>query len=233
MKIGVVVFPGSNCDRDCYDVVNHLPGSEACFLWHKSQDLQGVDGVILPGGFSYGDYLRCGAIARTSPIMRSIKRFADGGGLVLGICNGFQILTEARLLPGVLMRNRGLKFICRDVHARLENNATPFTQLGTLGQVCRIPIAHREGNYFIDEKGLKDLQAHNQIVLRYCSPTGTLGAQHNPNGALDHIAGIINREGNVLGMMPHPERCSETLLGNTAGKFIFASMLTSRLANQL
>lgn len=215
MKVGIVVFPGSNCDHDCERAVRQVAQCETKFLWHKDADLQGVDAVILPGGFSYGDYLRCGAIARVSPIMTEVVKAAKAGMPVLGICNGFQILTEAGLLPGVLMRNRSLHFICDTVSIRLERTTTTFTSKGQLHQSYRIPIAHMEGNYFIEADGLKRLQDQDQIVFRY---------ENNPNGALDDIAGVCNERGNVVGLMPHPERVCEDVLGGTDGRFFFESL---------
>ena len=230
-KIGVVVFPGSNCDHDALYAVSEVLHTPAEFIWHQSQDLAGFDAVILPGGFSYGDYLRTGAIARFSPVMTAIARFARSGGLVLGICNGFQILCEAGLLPGALMRNKGLRFICRHVDIRVETTATPFTSGVRKGQVLRIPINHGEGNYACDAATLAELKRNDQIVFRYCAPDGTLDPRANPNGALDAIAGICNRERNVLGMMPHPERAVEAALGSTDGLVILHSLLQS-LARQ-
>src|SRR3989337_2168923 len=225
VKFGVVVFPGSNCDHDAFCAVQTALGQEAAFLWHESRDLAGSDVVILPGGFSYGDYLRTGAIARFAPIMSAVKEFAASGGLVLGLCNGFQILLEAGLLPGAMLRNRDLKFICRFVHIRVENTQTPFTKACRPGQVLRIPIAHMEGNYFADPETLADLENSGQVVFRYRTPDGELSDAANPNGSLHQIAGITNREGNVLGMMPHPERASDALLGSTDGLFIFQSLV--------
>lgn len=225
MKFGVVVFPGSNCDHDAYHVVKRVAHQPVEFLWHKDTDLKGSDVVILPGGFSYGDYLRCGAIARFSPIMESIRRHADRGGLVLGICNGFQILTEAGLLPGVLLRNRGLKFICDFVHLKVEKASTPFSQMYKEGEVLRLPIAHNDGNYFADPETLLALEKKQQIVFRYCSPQGQVDDHHNPNGAARGIAGIVNEAGNVLGMMPHPERASEKELGSDDGLRLFQSLV--------
>lgn len=216
MKTGIVVFPGSNCDHDCEKAIRLVAKSQTVFLWHKDTDLKGVDVIILPGGFSYGDYLRCGAMASHSPMMKSVKEAAARGMPVIGICNGFQILTESGLLPGVLMRNRGLSFICDFVHVRLESNRTPFTRKGKKGQVSRIPIAHMEGNYFIDDDGLKRLQDNDQIVFSYIE---------NPNGARHNIAGICNVAGNVLGLMPHPERVCDADLGGTDGRFFFESLL--------
>src|SRR5580765_2214159 len=232
MKVGVVVFPGSNCDHDAYHAVKHVCGQEARFVWHKDSDLSGLDAVVLPGGFSYGDYLRTGAIARFSPVMGAVKEFAAQGGPVLGICNGFQILQEAGLLPGAMLRNRSLHFICKDVSVKVENAATAFTGACQSGQVLKIPIAHADGNYYTNPVTLAALQANAQIVLRYCTPDGKVTPEANPNGSLDNIAGIINAEGNVLGMMPHPERCSEAVLGNDEGKLIFLSMLESLKGNK-
>jgi phosphoribosylformylglycinamidine synthase I len=227
MKIGVVVFPGSNCDHDALHAATEVLHQPAEFIWHQSQDLTGFDAVILPGGFSYGDYLRTGAIARFSPVMNAIARFARSGGLVLGICNGFQILCEAGLLPGALMRNKGLRFICRHVHVRVETTATPFTSAGRAGQVLRLPIAHAEGNYFCDAATLANLKTQNQIIFRYCAPDGSNEPSANPNGSLDSIAGICNRERNILGMMPHPERAVEAALGSTDGLVVFRSLVQS------
>lgn len=225
MKFGVVVFPGSNCDHDAFCAVENALGEEAAFLWHDSRDLEGSDVVILPGGFSYGDYLRTGAIARFAPIMGAVKEFAAQGGLVLGICNGFQILLEAGLLPGAMLRNRGLKFICRPVHLRVENADTPFTNACQPGQVLEVPIAHAEGNYYADAATLDALESNGQVVFRYATPDGAITDAANPNGSLHNIAGITNRAGNVLGMMPHPERASDALLGSRDGLLIFQSLV--------
>ena len=230
-KIGVVVFPGSNCDHDALHAASEVLHQSAEFIWHQSQDLAGFDAVILPGGFSYGDYLRTGAIARFSPVMNAIARFARLGGLVLGICNGFQILCEAGLLPGALMRNQGLRFICRHVHIRVETTATPFTSAAPGGQVLRLPIAHAEGSYVCDPATLAELQNNDQIVFRYCAPDGRLDPAANPNGSLDAVAGICNRERNVMGMMPHPERAVEASLGSTDGLIVLRSLVQS-LARQ-
>lgn len=227
MKFGVVVFPGSNCDYDAYHVLLNVLKQDAFFLWHKDHDLKGADCVILPGGFSYGDYLRSGAIARFSPLMREVAEFAQRGGLVMGICNGFQILMEMGLLPGAMLRNKGLKFLCQFVHLRLEKTETPFTGLGRRGQVLRIPIAHYEGNYFAPAETLEELERGGQVIFRYCDPEGRLSEEANVNGALNSIAGIINRRGNVLGMMPHPERASEAVMGSQDGRLIFESLLKS------
>jgi len=225
MNIGVVVFPGSNCDHDCEHVFTDVLGQAVTMVWHKETSLAGLDAVILPGGFSYGDYLRTGAIARFSPVMSAVQEFAAGGGLVLGICNGFQILLEAGLLPGVMLRNESLHFICKDVCVKVENAATPFTGACESGQVLNIPIAHADGNYYVDPVTLASIQANAQVVFRYCTPDGRVTPDANPNGSLDNIAGIRNAQGNVLGMMPHPERCAESLLGNEDGRVIFASMV--------
>jgi phosphoribosylformylglycinamidine synthase I len=225
MNVGVVVFPGSNCDHDCQYVLGEILGQSVQMVWHKESSLNGLDAVILPGGFSYGDYLRTGAIARFSPVMKAVKEFAAAGGYVLGICNGFQILLEAGVLPGGMLRNRSLSFICKDVYVRVENAATPFTSRCEPAQVLKLPIAHADGNYYTDDVTLSQLKANAQIVFRYCAPDGQLTPEANPNGSLDHIAGIINAKGNVLGMMPHPERCAEEVLGNDDGRLILLSML--------
>ncbi len=227
MKFGVVQFPGSNCDHDTYHVLKRVMKQDTIFLWHKDHDLQNVDCVVLPGGFSYGDYLRSGAIARFSPLMQEVKAFASKGGMVLGICNGFQILLELGLLPGAMLRNKNLKFLCQDVHIRIENAGTVFSRAGREGQVLRIPIAHFDGNYYAPPRSLRKLEKNGQIVFRYCSPDGTLTDEDNVNGSLGNIAGIMNDEGNVLGMMPHPERASEILLGGRDGRLIFESLLQS------
>lgn len=225
MNIGVVVFPGSNCDHDCEHVFKDVLGQSVQMIWHKEASLKGLDAVVLPGGFSYGDYLRTGAIARFSPVMGAVKDFAKDGGVVIGICNGFQILLEAGLLPGAMLRNKSLHFICKDAYVRVENAATAFTGSCKPGQVLKIPIAHADGNYYTDPVTLAAVQANAQIVLRYCTPEGKVTPEANPNGSLDNIAGIINAEGNVLGMMPHPERCAEEMLGNEDGRLILASMV--------
>lgn len=227
MNIGVVVFPGSNCDHDCRHVFQDVLGQAVTMVWHKESSLAGVDMVILPGGFSYGDYLRTGAIARFSPVMQAVKQFAAGGGLVLGICNGFQILLEAGLLPGAMLRNQSLHFICRETHVKVESAATPFTSLCQSGQVLKIPIAHADGNYYTDPVTLAGLQANAQIIFRYCAADGNVTPEACPNGSLDNIAGIRNAAGNVLGMMPHPERCVEAVLGHEDGRLIFQSMIAS------
>lgn len=225
MKFGVVVFPGSNCDYDTFHAMQNVMGQETVFLWHKDHRLQGVDCVVLPGGFSYGDYLRSGAIARFSPIMTEVKKFAAAGGLVLGICNGFQILLEAGLLPGAMLRNKNLKFLCQHVYIRVENSRTAFSQVARKGQVLRIPIAHFDGNYYAPPELLAELERNGQVVFRYCDERGKLSEEANVNGSINSIAGLINRQGNVLGMMPHPERASEKILGSQDGKIIFQSMI--------
>ncbi|HHV57616.1 MAG TPA: phosphoribosylformylglycinamidine synthase subunit PurQ [Firmicutes bacterium] len=224
MKFGVVVFPGSNCDADCYHAVKNVLGAECDYLWHQDTSVAGYDAIILPGGFSYGDYLRTGAIARFSPIMAAVADFARAGGLVLGICNGFQILLEAGLLPGAMRRNAGLSFRCEFVNVRVENAATPFTSAYQAGQVLRLPIAHGEGNYYADPATLAALEAGRQVVLRYSEPDGRITPAANPNGSLGNIAALVNKEGNVLGMMPHPERSSEAILGSEDGRGILTSM---------
>ncbi len=225
MNVGVIVFPGSNCDHDAYHVARHVFGLRARFVWHKETALSDLDLVIVPGGFSYGDYLRAGAVARFSPIMERVVAFAEAGGLVLGICNGFQVLCESGLLPGALLRNASLRFACKWVHLRVENADTPFTNQLQPGQVLRIPIAHGEGNYFASEETLDMLEANRRVAFRYAAADGTLNAASNPNGSLHAIAGIINAQGNVLGMMPHPERCAESILGGTDGAHIFRSLM--------
>ena len=216
MKFGVIVFPGSNCDHDAFYAVGTNLGQPVEYIWHDSSTLGAVDAVILPGGFAYGDYLRCGAIAKFSPVMKAVRRFANDGGLVLGVCNGFQILVEAGLLPGALIRNRGLKFICREVRLRVETTDSPFTSAARKGQILRMPIAHGEGCYFADERTLDELEAEDRILFRY---------DGNPNGSLRDIAGILSRERNVMGMMPHPERATELLMGSSDGLTVFRSML--------
>ncbi len=224
MKFGVLVFPGSNCDHDAYHVISKHVGQPVSFIWHKETDLSGYDALIIPGGFAYGDYLRAGALARFSPVMNSVQQFAARGGFVLGICNGFQILCEAGLLPGALMRNRDLHFICAHVNVRVETNDTPFTNELPRGTILRLPIAHAEGNYTCDAATLAELQRENRIIFRYCDVDGHTTAAANPNGALDNIAGICNRARNVLGLMPHPERACEDLLGSADGRGLFRSL---------
>ena len=230
MKIGIVILPGSNCDHDADHVARSVIGADSVMLWHKDTDLQGVDCVVIPGGFSYGDYLRAGALAKFAPIMESVRRHATAGGLVLGICNGFQILTEAGLLPGTLMRNAHLRFLCRDIHVRTEEVDTPFTGAMETGEIIRLPIAHGEGNYYADDATLDELERNRQVVFRYCDAEGRLTEEANPNGSARNIAGICNRERNVLGMMPHPERCAETILGNADGLQIFRSLTQAMVA---
>lgn len=224
MKFGVIVFPGSNCDHDAYHVVSKHVGQPVDFIWHKETDLRGYDALLIPGGFSYGDYLRAGALASFSPVMKAIKEFAASGGFVFGICNGFQILCETGLLPGVLMRNENLHFVCKYVNIRTETVETPFTNQLEPGAVLSLPIAHAEGNYVCDAETLNSLEENSQIVFRYCDEFGELTEGSNPNGALSNIAGICNLERNVLGMMPHPERACEDLLGSVDGRDIFLSL---------
>lgn len=226
-KLGVVVFPGSNCDHDTYYVLKKILDLDVIFLWHKQASLENCDVIILPGGFSYGDYLRTGAIARFSPIMNEVIQFANKGGYVLGICNGFQILLEAGLLPGVMIRNESLNFVCRDIYLKIENKETVFTKGINGKSALKIPIAHGEGNYFADENTLKELEDNNQIVFKYCENDGSITNSANPNGSVRNIAGIINKSGNVLGMMPHPERSSDSVLGKTDGSLIFKSLVNN------
>ncbi|MBI5218173.1 MAG: phosphoribosylformylglycinamidine synthase subunit PurQ [Bacteroidia bacterium] len=225
MKFGVVIFPGSNCDHDMIYVLEYIMEQEAVKLWHKDKDLQSVDIVVLPGGFSYGDYLRSGAIAKFSPIMEEVIRFANKGGYVYGVCNGFQILCESGLLPGALLHNTNQKFICKNAYIKAMNNNTFATALTDTSKVLKIPIAHGEGRYYADEKSLKDLNYNKQILFRYCDEDGNVSEEANPNGSLYNIAGICNKKRNVVGMMPHPERASDDELGNTDGKVIFDSMI--------
>ena len=225
MRFAVVVFPGSNCDHDAHHALASVLGQEVELVWHKATDLGGADVVVLPGGFSYGDYLRCGAIARFSPVMTRVKEFAAAGGPVIGICNGFQVLLEAGLLPGGMRRNRDLKFICEHVHLRVESADTPFTRSAVSGQVLRIPIAHGEGNYYADPQTLRELGDNRQIVFRYTAPDGTRDEDWNVNGSTDAIAGICNRGRNVVGLMPHPERACEAAVGSTDGRVVFESVL--------
>ncbi|MBN1397953.1 MAG: phosphoribosylformylglycinamidine synthase subunit PurQ [Bacteroidetes bacterium] len=227
LKMGVIVFPGSNCDHDSHYVAGTMMKQEARLIWHKEGSIGDVDAVILPGGFSYGDYLRCGAIARFSPVMKDVVRFANNGGIVIGICNGFQVLTEAGLLPGVLLRNKSLLFICKYLNLRVENADTKFTSQCKQGEILEIPIAHGEGNYFTDPDTLKRLEDNRQVVFRYCDRNGSIADKANPNGSLNNIAGIINEKGNVLGMMPHPERASDPVLKHTDGRKIFESIIQS------
>jgi phosphoribosylformylglycinamidine synthase subunit PurQ / glutaminase len=231
MKFGVVQFPGSNCDDDAYHAIGSIIGQPVEFIWHQSEKVSGFDAIILPGGFAFGDYLRTGAIARFSLVMKAVDRFARSGGLVLGICNGFQILLEAGLLPGAMMRNKELRFLCRQVHVRVENTDTPFTCAARSGQILEMPIAHMEGNYFCDPATLAELERNKQIIFRYVAPDGRDAAENdreaNPNGSLYAIAGICNRERNVVGLMPHPERAVESPLGSADGLVIFRSMVAT------
>src|SRR5271169_687308 len=231
MKFGVVQFPGSNCDDDAYQAIRTVISQPVEFIWHQSENISGFDAIILPGGFAFGDYLRTGAIARFSPVMKSVDRFARSGGLVLGICNGFQILLEAGLLPGAMMRNQGPRFLCRQVHIRVESTDTPFTSAAQPGQVLKIPIAHMEGNYFCDPATLAEMERNKQVIFRYVHPGGrTAGrddSEANPNGSLSAIAGVCNRERNVVGLMPHPERAVEFALGSDDGLVILRSMVAS------
>lgn len=225
MKFGVIVFPGSNCDHDAFWTIQQVAKQPVTFLWHESHDLENCDAVIVPGGFAYGDYLRTGAIAKFSPVMDSVRKFAASGGLVLGICNGFQILCESGLLPGALMRNVGLKYVCKSVNVRVENSETPFTNCCEAGEVLTIPIGHMDGNYFCDPAVLDQLRRENRIVFRYCSASGEITPAANPNGSLENIAGICSPGGNIVGMMPHPERSAEPELGCTDGLKVFQSMV--------
>ena len=227
MKFGVLVFPGSNCDHDTYNVVSSILEQPVTYLWHASEDLEGCDAILVPGGFAYGDYLRTGAIARFAPVMQSVARFARGGGLVMGICNGFQILCEAGLLPGALMRNANQRYICRQVHLRAETAESAFTSLLTRGEVLQMPIGHMEGNYFCDEATLRALRDEDRVAFRYVNADGDVTAGANPNGSLDNIAGVLNEGRNVLGMMPHPDRSSELLLGSADGLRLFCSLAES------
>src|ERR1700736_1490173 len=231
MKFGVIQFPGSNCDHDAYHAIGSIIEQPVQFVWHQSENVSGLDAIILPGGFAFGDYLRTGAIARFSPVMKSVDRFARSGGLVLGICNGFQILLEAGLLPGAMMRNKNLRFLCRQVHIRVESTDTPFTCAARAGQVLKNPIAHMDGNYFCDPSTLAELERNRQIIFHYVHPDGRDAGENdraaNPNGSLGAIAGICNRERNVLGLMPHPERAVESPLGSADGLVLFRSLVES------
>jgi phosphoribosylformylglycinamidine synthase subunit PurQ / glutaminase len=227
VKFAIIVFPGSNCDADCLHIARDLLGCEADYVWHKETSLKDADAVILPGGFAYGDYLRAGALARFSPVMDSVARFARAGGPVLGICNGFQVLLEAGLLPGAMRVNKGLRYVCRDVFLRVENIDTAFTRLYEKGSVVEMPIGHGEGNYTASPEVLDELSHEGRVVFRYCDAEGRVTDSANPNGATAGIAGISNREGNVVGLMPHPDRCSEGLLGNDVGRRMFESVVTA------
>ncbi len=225
MKFGVVVFPGSNCDHDAFYAIGNVLKKPVEFIWHRSEDLANCDAIILPGGFSYGDYLRTGAIARFSPVMKPIEKFANSGGLVLGVCNGFQILCETGLLPGAMIRNSGLRFICRHVYIRVEQTDTPFTNAASKGQILKMPIAHSDGNWTVDDTTLADLEKNRQVIFRYTTPDGSNDNAGNPNGAMANIAGVCNHERNVAGLMPHPERVVEAALGSADGLVIFRSMV--------
>jgi phosphoribosylformylglycinamidine synthase subunit PurQ / glutaminase len=226
-SFGIVVFPGTWSDRDSYNAVHDQLGQDARYIWHQEHDLQGVDCVILPGGFSYGDHLRCGAVAALSPVMAEVLEFANGGGLVIGICNGFQVLCEAHLLPGALMRNASLEFRCQPTTLRVDNAETAFSNACAEGQLLRVPVSHGEGNYFADPQTLRELEENRRVVFRYTDVSGAPTSAANPNGSINNIAGIINERGNVLGMMPHPERACEDVLGSTDGLTIFRSMISS------
>lgn len=230
MKFGVLVFPGSNCDHDAFHVLQQVAQQPVTFLWHESEDLENCDAILVPGGFAYGDYLRAGAIARFSPVMQAVARFAAKGGLVIGICNGFQILCECGLLPGALMRNAGLKYICKQVHLRVETADSPFTRGLERSQVLKLPIGHMEGNYFCSPSTLAELNRSDRIAFRYATPEGEVTPEANPNGSLDNIAGVLSENRNVLGMMPHPDRSSESILGSADGLLIFQSMLRNSLS---
>jgi phosphoribosylformylglycinamidine synthase len=225
LRVSVVVFPGSNCDRDALHAADAVMGADARFVWHQERDLGRPDLVVLPGGFSYGDYLRCGAMARFSPVMESVVAHAERGGAVLGICNGFQVLCEAGLLPGVLLRNAGLRFVCRDVRIRVESAGTPFTSAVPEGTVLRMPVAHGDGNWNAAPEVLREMAAHGQVVFRYVDADGRRSPGANPNGSLDDVAGIRNLRGNVLGLMPHPERAAEAILGSEDGARLFSSFV--------
>ena len=230
MKFAIIEFPGSNCDHDAYHATKHVLGHQAEFVWHKDVDLRGADAVVLPGGFSYGDYLRTGAIARFSPIMARVREFADAGGPVIGICNGFQVLLEAGLLKGALLRNRRLKFLCQHVSVRVEQTDTPFTSGATAGQVLLLPIAHGEGNYHAPPETIAGLEANRQVIFRYCAQDGAASEFSNPNGSLEAIAGVCNEKRNVVGLMPHPERACESILGSDDGRVVLDSVVTTLAA---
>jgi phosphoribosylformylglycinamidine synthase I len=232
MKFGVVTFPGSNCDYDAYAAIRFVIGQPVEFLWHKSEDLRQCGVIILPGGFSYGDYLRAGAIARFSPIMKQVIKFAESGGLVMGICNGFQVLTESGLLPGALMRNSHLRFSCKHVYLRVESTSSPFTCEAAKGDLIKVPIAHGEGNYYNFDGDIRELEASGQVLFRYADSSGTVTNEANPNGSINNIAGITNRQGNVLGMMPHPERAMEDVLGSSDGRIVFESVVSYCLSGK-
>jgi len=233
MKFGVLVFPGSNCDHDAYWTIQQVAKQPVTFLWHETHDLENCDAIVVPGGFAYGDYLRTGAIARFSPVMEAVGKFAAGGGIVLGICNGFQILCESGLLPGALMRNVGLKYVCKPVNVRVESSATLFTSACQKGEVLTIPIGHMDGNYFCDDATLGELREQDRIIFRYSTPSGEITSAANPNGSIENIAGICSEGRNVLGMMPHPERMAEPELGGTDGFKIFQSMVSQAVAGAM
>jgi phosphoribosylformylglycinamidine synthase subunit PurQ / glutaminase len=233
MKFGVLVFPGSNCDHDTFHVVSAIAHQPVTFLWHETEDLEGCDAILVPGGFAYGDYLRTGAIAHFAPVMQAVKKFAARDGLVLGICNGFQILCESGLLPGALMRNAGLKYVCKQIHLRTETSDSPFTNALTEGQVLQVPVGHMEGNYYCDPQTLAALERDRRIAFRYSTPEGAITPEANPNGSLGNIAGILSEGRNVFGMMPHPDRSSEQLLGSSDGLLIFQSMVASLTPSSL
>jgi len=225
VKFGIVVFPGSNCDHDCHYALKNVLGQDVVYLWHKSLDLESCDCIILPGGFSYGDYLRAGAIAAKSNIMSSVKKFANSGGLVMGICNGFQILQECGLLPGTLIKNDNLKFVCKNIHLRIENSSSPFSSSCKEKEILRMPIAHACGSFYINHRDVKDLEDNGQVLLRYSSESGNVTNSTNPNGSVSSIAGVVNKEGNICGMMPHPERCCEKSFCGEDGRKIFDSII--------
>ncbi|MFH1452901.1 MAG: phosphoribosylformylglycinamidine synthase I [Armatimonadota bacterium] len=228
MKFGIIRFPGSNCDEDCHWAVTGVLKQNGIYLWHDDEDLKGCDCVILPGGFSYGDYLRTGGVARFSRIMKKVAGFADKGGLVMGICNGFQVLCEAGLLPGAFLSNLSRRFICKDVHVKVINNKTTFTVNCEKEQILKIPVAHGEGRFYADRKTLKNLHDNDQVILKYCSDKGNVSEEFNPNGSTDNIAGICNKKRNIFGLMPHPERCCEDILGSSDGLYVFKSILNNR-----
>lgn len=228
MRFGIVVFPGTWSDGDCYHAITEALGQKASYIWHKETDLSSFDCVVLPGGFSYGDYLRTGALARFSPVMSSVEKYAHEGGLVIGICNGFQILCESGLLPGALVRNNHLQFRCQWTHLRVESTNSPFSNACTSGQIVRIPISHGEGSYYTSPEILEEMNGNGQVLFRYCDSSGTVSNEANPNGSVDNIAGVANKTGNVMGMMPHPERCCEMVLGGTDGRLVFESLVRSQ-----
>jgi len=226
LKFGIILFPGSNCDHDCHHVISNVFEQRCEYIWHENRSLDGYDCIVIPGGFSYGDYLRTGAIARFSPVMKKIEKFASSGKPVIGICNGFQVLVETGLLPGAFIKNSSTKFMCKWINIRVENNKSPFTHLLDVGDVLKIPIAHAEGNYYATNDVIRRLQENSLIAFKYCNEEGVVSNNSNPNGSIENIAGIMNSGGNILGMMPHPERCSEEILGGTDGKLIFESIIS-------